>query len=190
MGVSLSKGENVTLDRGLKSIAVGLGWDERDTEGDDFDLDASAFLLTERGKVRNDADFIFYNQLKSVDGSVAHTGDNLDGAGEGDAEVINIDLVRIPTAIMRIAFAVTIHEADRRKQTFGQVQNAYIRLVDRETDNEIARFDLGEDAGRETAMIFGEVYRRGTDWKFKAVGQGYKGGLRALATGFGVNVSG
>ena len=191
MGISLSKGGNISLTKsepGLKRISVGLGWDVRATDGKAFDLDASAFLLTASGKVRGDHDFIFYNQLKSADGSVEHTGDNLTGAGDGDDESIMVDLMKVPAEVDRIAVAVTIHDADARGQNFGMVSNAFIRVVNAETNNEVTRYDLSEDASVETAMIFGEVYRHGTDWKFRAVGQGYKGGLGPLASSFGVNI--
>jgi tellurium resistance protein TerD len=191
MAISLAKGQNVSLTKeapGLKSILVGLGWDARATDGQDFDLDASAFLLNASGKIRSSADFIFYNNLSSPDGSVAHTGDNLTGEGEGDDESIKIDLTAIPADVSKISIAVTIHEADQRRQNFGQVSNAFIRIVNLDNDGEITRFDLSEDMSTETAMIFGELYRHSGDWKFKAVGQGYSGGLAALAKGFGVNV--
>lgn len=191
MALSLSKGGNISLskaDPNLTRILVGLGWDARSTSGNDFDLDASAFLLSEHGKVRSDADFIFYNQLKSADGSVEHTGDNRTGQGDGDDEAIRIDLSRVPQEITRIIFPVTIHDADARKQNFGMVRNAFIRVANADTQIEIARYDLSEDASVETAMIFGEVYRHGPEWKFRAVGQGYAGGLYALAKDHGVNV--
>jgi tellurium resistance protein TerD len=191
MSISLAKGGNISLSKeepGLRHVLVGLGWDARESDGADFDLDASAFLLTGAGRVRNDADFIFYNQLHSPEGSVEHTGDNLTGAGEGDDEAIKVDLTRVPADIERLAIAVTIHEADVRRQNFGMVRNAYIRIVNSDSDREIARYDLGEDYSTETALIFGEVYRYGGEWKFRAVGQGSKGGLAALARGFGVDV--
>jgi tellurium resistance protein TerD len=191
MSVSLAKGGNISLDDAvadLKSILVGLGWEERDTQGDDFDLDASAFLLKDDGKVRGDGDFIFYNNLKSEDGSVEHSGDNLTGAGEGDSEVLKINLAGVPPEIQRIAVTVTIHDADRRRQNFGQVKDAYIRVVNQDDNAEIVRFDLSEDMSTETAMIFGEIYRRGGKWKFKAVGQGYAGGLASLCKSFGIDV--
>ena len=191
MAISLSKGGNVSLSKeapGLKNILVGLGWDARATDGQDFDLDASAFLLKENGKVRDDKDFIFYNHLESADGSVAHTGDNLTGDGEGDDESIKIALDQLPSAVQRVAVTVTIHEADQRKQNFGMVSNAFIRVVNQDNGKEIARFDLSEDMSTETAMIFGEIYRSGGEWKFKAVGQGFNGGLGPLARNYGVNV--
>ena len=189
MSVSLSKGGNVSLSKAaptMKNVLVGLGWDARSTDGQDFDLDASAFLLGANGKVRNDADFIFYNNLKSADGSVTHTGDNRTGEGDGDDEAIKIDLSKVPAEIDKIAITVTIHEADARKQNFGQVRNAFIRLVNQDNNNEVVRYDLAEDASTETAMIFAELYRNGAEWKFRAVGQGFNGGLKPLAESFGL----
>ena len=191
MAVSLTKGGNVSLSKeapNLTSILIGLGWDARSTDGGDFDLDASLFMLGENGKVRSDSDFIFYNNLKSADGSVVHTGDNRTGVGEGDDEAIKVELTKVPANVNRLAVAVTIHEADARKQNFGMVSNAFIRVVNQADQKEITRYDLSEDASVETAMIFGEVYRHGGEWKFKAIGQGYKGGLGPLASSFGVNV--
>jgi tellurium resistance protein TerD len=191
MSISLNKGGNLSLSKeapGLTRILVGLGWDTRSSDGQDFDLDASAFLLKEGDKVRSDADFIFYNQLKSPDGSVEHTGDNLTGEGEGDDEVIKVDLSRVPPEVQKISVAVTIHDAEARRQSFGMVTNAFIRIVNDAGGAEIARYDLSEDASTETAMIFGEVYRNGPEWKFRAVGQGYNGGLGPLARNFGVNI--
>jgi tellurium resistance protein TerD len=191
MAVSLSKGGNVNLSKeapGLVKVALGLGWDNRATDGAEFDLDAVAFLVAADGKVTGDNDFIFYNNLKSVCGSVEHKGDNTTGEGEGDDEVIEITLASVPDTIQRIIVAVTIHEAEARKQNFGQVSNAFIRVVNAGSDSEIARYDLSEDASIETAMIFGELYRHNGDWKFKAVGQGFSGGLGPLAASFGVSV--
>lgn len=191
MAVSLSKGGNVSLSKespGLKAILIGLGWDARATDGGDFDLDASAFMVAESGKVRNDGDFIFYNNLKSADGSVEHTGDNRTGEGDGDDEAIKVALDKLPAEIQRVAIAVTIHDAEGRKQNFGMVSNAFIRVVNQADGKEIARFDLSEDMSVETAMVFGEIYRSGGEWKFKAVGQGFKGGLGPLAKGYGVNI--
>jgi tellurium resistance protein TerD len=191
MAISLQKGGNVNLSKeapGLSKLTVGLGWDVRQSDGAAFDIDSSAFLLKVDGKVRNDLDFIFYNNLKSTDGSVGHSGDNRTGAGDGDDETVNIDLSRVPPEVERIAVCVTIHEADARRQNFGQVQRAFVRCVNAANSSEIARFDLSEDGSTETAMVFGEVYRNGADWKFKAVGQGFKGGLGPLATSFGVSV--
>ena len=191
MAISLNKGGRLSLDKeapGLKKVLIGLGWDARATDGVDFDLDASAFMLNASGKVRSDADFIFYNQLKSGCGSVQHTGDNQTGAGEGDDETIMIDLGRVPPDVQKISFTVTIHEAETRKQNFGQVNNAYIRLVNAETNVEVARYDLAEDASTETAMIFGELYRHSGEWRFTAVGQGYAGGLAAMCRQYGMNL--
>jgi tellurium resistance protein TerD len=190
MAISLQKGGNVNLSKeapGLARVIVGLGWDPRATDGATFDLDGSAFLLRADGKVRNDDDLIFYNNLVSDDGSVEHSGDNRTGMGEGDDERLTIDLARVPAAIERIAVAVTIHEAEARHQNFGMVGRAFIRCVNAADDREIARFDLSEDGSTETAMIFGELYRSGSEWKFRAVGQGYKGGLAPLARSFGVD---
>lgn len=191
MGISLNKGGNLSLtktDPTLKNIIVGLGWDARPTDGADFDLDASAFMVKADGKVRGDADFIFYNQLKSTCGSVEHTGDNKTGAGEGDDEALIVLLDKVPADIERIVFTVTIHDAEGRKQNFGQVSNAYMRIVNKDSNNEVARFDLSEDASIETAMTFGEIYKHGGEWKFKAVGQGYSGGLAALARQYGISI--
>jgi tellurium resistance protein TerD len=191
MAISLQKGGNVNLSKeapGLKKIIVGLGWDPRSTDGAAFDLDGSAFLLKADGKVRSDADFIFYNNLKSADGSVVHTGDNTTGAGEGDDESLVIDLSKVPADVERISVSVTIHEAETRRQNFGMVGRAFIRCVNEAGGAEIARYDLSEDGSIETAMIFGEIYRAGAEWKFKAIGQGYKGGLGPLARSFGINV--
>ena len=189
MALSLSKGGNLSLSKeapGMTKVLVGLVWDARTTDGQDFDLDASAFLLKADGKVRADSDFIFYNQLKSVDGSVEHTGDNRTGEGDGDDEAIKVDLSKVPADIDRIAFTVTIHEADARKQNFGQVRNAFIRIVNQDNNSEVARYDLAEDASTETAMIFAELYRNGAEWKFRAVGQGFAGGLKPLAESYGL----
>ena len=191
MAISLQKGGNVNLSKeapGLSKIIVGLGWDVRSTDGSAFDLDGSAFLLKADGKVRADNDFIFYNNLKSSDGAVTHSGDNRTGDGAGDDETVTIDLATVPADIERIAICVTIHDGDARKQNFGQVQKAYVRTVNASGEAEIARYDLSEDGSTESAMIFGEVYRNGAEWKFKAVGQGFKGGLGPLAASFGVSV--
>ncbi|GGJ80723.1 TerD family protein [Deinococcus aquiradiocola] len=189
MALSLQKGGNLSLskqDPNLRRLVVGLGWDARSTDGQDFDLDASAFLLNSGGRVRSDADFIFYNQLRSVDGSVEHTGDNRTGAGDGDDEQIKVDLGLVPQDVDKVAITVTIHDADARRQNFGQVRNAFIRVVNEDTGAEVVRFDLGEDFSTETAVIFAEVYRNGAEWKFRAVGQGYAGGLKALCGSYGV----
>jgi len=191
MAISLQKGGNVSLSKtnpNLRNVLIGLGWDARSTSGDDFDLDASVFMVGPNGKVRSDADFIFYNQLRSACGSVEHTGDNRTGAGDGDDEAIKVVLDKIPQGIEKLVVAVTIHEADAKRQNFGMVSSGYIRLVNLDNDAEIVRFDLSEDASVETAMIFGEVYRHNGEWKFRAVGQGYAGGLHALATAHGITV--
>lgn len=191
MAISLQKGGNVSLtksDPGLVNAVVGLGWDARSTDGADFDLDASVFLVGDSGKVLSDGHFVFYNQKVSPDGAVVHSGDNRTGEGEGDDESIEIELPKVSADIQRIVVAVTIHEAESRRQNFGQVRNAYMRVSNKDSNTEIARFDLSEDYSVETAMIFGEVYRNGSEWKFKAVGQGFAGGLAALASDHGVNL--
>ncbi|GAA2298840.1 TerD family protein [Streptomyces caniferus] len=191
MGVSLAKGGNVSLSKeapGLTAVTVGLGWDVRTTTGADYDLDASALLCTEAGKVVSDAHFVFYNNLTSPDGSVRHTGDNLTGEGEGDDESVEVALSTVPAEIAKIVFPVSIHDAESRGQSFGQVRNAFIRVVNQADGAELARYDLSEDASTETAMVFGELYRNGAEWKFRAVGQGYASGLAGIAADFGVNV--
>lgn len=191
MSVTLVKGGNVSLSKeapGLTNILVGLGWDVRTTTGADYDLDASAILLGDSGKVLSDSHFVFFNNLSSPDGTVEHTGDNLTGEGEGDDEVLKVNLAAMAPNVSKIVFPVSIYDADARSQNFGQVQNAYIRIVNEVNNSEIARFDLSEDASTETAMVFGEVYRHGADWKFRAVGQGYASGLAGIARDFGVNV--
>ncbi len=191
MAISLVKGSNVSLtktDPNLKKAMIGLGWDARSTDGADFDLDASVFLVKADGKVRSDADFIFYNNLKSADGSVEHTGDNRTGAGDGDDEAIKVSLATVATDVERIVIGVTIHDGQTRKQNFGMVQNAFVRIVNADSNVEIARFDLSEDYSTETAMVFCEVYRNNAEWKFKAIGQGYTGGLAAMSRNYGVNV--
>ncbi|MFF3684483.1 TerD family protein [Streptomyces sp. NPDC002187] len=191
MGVSLSKGGNVSLTKaapGLTAVTVGLGWDVRTTTGTDFDLDASALLTNAEGKVATDGNFVFFNNLKSPDGSVEHTGDNLTGEGEGDDEQIKVNLSAVPADVDKIVFPVSIYEAESRQQSFGQVRNAFIRVVNQADNNELARYDLSEDASTETAMVFGELYRNGAEWKFRAIGQGYASGLRGIAQDFGVNV--
>jgi tellurium resistance protein TerD len=191
MGVSLNKGGNVSLSKeapGLTAVLVGLGWDARTTTGADFDLDASALMLGTNEKILSDQHFIFFNNLTSPDGSVEHTGDNLTGEGEGDDEVIKVNLANVPQECTKVTVTVSIYEAEARGQSFGQVRNAYMRVVNQADDREIARYDLSEDASTETAMIFGELYRNGNEWKFRAVGQGYSTGLRGIAQDFGVNV--
>jgi tellurium resistance protein TerD len=191
MSVSLSKGGNVSLTKeapGLTAALVGLGWDARTTSGAAFDLDASALLLNSAGKVLSDQHFVFFNNLTSPDGSVEHTGDNLTGEGEGDDESIKVDLSRVPADVDKIVFTVSIYDADSRQQSFGQVRNAFIRIVNQADGAEVTRYDLSEDASTETAMIFGEIYRNSGEWKFRAVGQGYTSGLAGIARDFGVNV--
>jgi len=194
MAVSLSKGGRVSLSKeapGLSKIQVGLGWEERGTDGAEFDLDASVFLLNSGGKIRNDSDFVYYNNLKAINGAIEHMGDNLTGGGDGDDEVIKINLKQLETDdpdLVKISVVVTIHEAEARKQNFGQVNEAFIRIVNLDDNKEIVRFDLTEDYSMETAMIFGEVYYKGGEWRFTAVGQGYEGGLAAVCKQFGVNV--
>ncbi|MBX9835215.1 MAG: TerD family protein [Burkholderiaceae bacterium] len=191
MAISLQKGGNVNLSKeapGMKKMLIGLGWSMRATDGDAFDLDGSVFLLGAGGKVRSDADFVFYNQAKSSDGSVVHSGDNRTGEGEGDDESITVELDKVPANVEKIAVCVTIHDGEAKRQNFGMVASAYVRCVDAVTNAEVARYDLSEDASVETAMIFGEIYRHNGEWKFKAVGQGFKGGLGPMAKNFGVNV--
>ncbi|TQK52830.1 tellurium resistance protein TerD [Streptomyces sp. SLBN-118] len=191
MGVSLSKGGNVSLTKeapGLTAVVVGLGWDVRSTTGTDFDLDASALLVDANGKVVSDQHFVFFNNLKSPEGSVEHTGDNLTGEGEGDDEQIKVNLAGVPAEVDKIVFPVSIHEGESRQQSFGQVRNAFIRVVNQAGGTELARYDLSEDASTETAMVFGELYRNAAEWKFRAVGQGYASGLRGIAQDFGVNI--
>lgn len=191
MAVSLVKGGNVSLTKEAPSMnvaLVGLGWDARVTDGQAFDLDASVFLVGENGKVLSDSHFVFYNNTTSLDGAVQHQGDNRTGEGDGDDEQVKIDLTKVAADVKKLVFAVTIHEADSRKQNFGMVSNSFMRVVNNDNGSEIARFDLSEDASTETAMIFGELYRHGAEWKFKAVGQGFAGGLAALATQHGINI--
>jgi len=191
MAISLQKGGNVNLSKeapGLKKMTIGLGWDTRATDGAGFDLDGAVFLLNTTGKVRSDADFIFYNNLKSADGSIVHSGDNTTGAGDGDDETVTIDLSTVPADIDKIVVGVTIHDAETRGQNFGMVSKAFIRCINADGGTEIARYDLSEDGSTEAAMVFGEVYRNGTDWKFRAIGQGFQGGLGPLAKSFGVAV--
>lgn len=192
MAISLSKGGNLSLtktDPNLVRILIGLGWDERATDGVSFDLDASAFLLGASGKVRGDHDFIFYNQLRSIDGAIEHTGDNRSGEGDGDDESLLVDLSKVSPEIEKIAITVTIHDAQVRGQNFGQIANAFIRVVNQDNDIEIVRFDLAEDYSTETAMVFGELYRHSGEWKFRAVGQGYSGGLAAMCQQYGITVA-
>ena len=191
MSVSLTKGGNVSLTKiapGMTAVSVGLGWDTRTTTGTDFDLDASALLCGASGKAIDDLNFVFFNNLKSPDGSVEHTGDNLTGEGEGDDEVIKVNLAGVSPTVEKIVFPVAIYEGQTRNQSFGQVMNAFIRVVDQSTGTEMARYDLSEDASTETAMVFGELYRNSGEWKFRAVGQGYASGLAGIARDYGVNV--
>ena len=191
MGVSLSKGGNVSLTKeapGLTAVLVGLGWDARTTTGADFDLDASALMCGTSGKILSDSHFVFFNNLHSPEGSVEHTGDNLTGEGEGDDEVIKVNLAAVPGECDKIVFTVSIYDAEARGQNFGQVRNAYIRIVNQAGGSEIVRYDLSEDYSSETAMLFGELYRNAAEWKFRAVGQGYSTGLAGIARDFGVNV--
>ncbi|WP_456913869.1 TerD family protein [Geodermatophilus sp. SYSU D00696] len=192
MTVVLAKGGNVSLAKeapGLRAINVGLGWDVNSFSNFEYDLDASAIMLDASGRVTpDDSGFVFYNNLRSPDGSVLHTGDNLTGEGDGDDEMIQVDLTMVPQFVQKIVFPVSIHDADNRRQNFGGVRNAFIRVVDQITGREITRYDLTEDASMETAMVFGELYRHNGDWKFRAVGQGYASGLRGIAQDFGVNV--
>ena len=191
MIVSLTKGGNVSLEKvapGMTKMVVGLGWDTRATDGVDFDLDASVFMLGEDGKVVDEKSFIFYNNLKSTCGSVLHTGDNLTGEGDGDDESIKIDLSLVPAKVTKIAVSVTIHDAGSRSQNFGQVSNAFVRILDEATGTEAVRYDLSEDYSVETAMNFGEIYRHNGEWKFKAIGQGFSGGLKPMAQEFGVSI--
>jgi tellurium resistance protein TerD len=194
MGVSLTKGGNVSLTKqagaaGLAAVTVGLGWDVRTTTGAAFDLDASAIAAGVGGKVLSDQHFVFFGNLTSPDGAIEHTGDNLTGEGGGDDEQIRVNLATVPADVDKVVFPVSIYEAEQRTQSFGQVRNAFIRVVNQTDGQELARYDLSEDASTETAMIFGELYRNGSEWKFRAVGQGYASGLRGIAQDFGVNVA-
>ena len=192
MPVSLQKGQKVNLTKGnpgLKKVVVGLGWDVNQFDtGGDFDLDAAAFLLADTGKITKSEDFVFYGNLKHPSGSVEHMGDNRTGAGEGDDEQIRIDLSRVPENLTKIAFTATIYEPEQRRQNFGQVNNAFIRIYNEETGEELLRYDLGEDFSIETAVVFGELYKNNGEWKFNAIGSGYQGGLAALCANFGVDV--
>ena len=191
MPVSLQKGQKVSLTKGnpgLKKVVVGLGWDVNQFDtGGDFDLYAAAFLLTDSGKVSRQEDFVFFGNLKHPSESVQHMGDNLTGAGDGDDEQIKIDLSKVPENITKIAFTVTIYEPEKRRQNFGQINNAFIRIYNEDTGEEMLRYDLGEDFSIETAAVFGEVYKNGSEWKFNAIGSGYQGGLKALCAQYGVD---
>lgn len=191
MAVSLKKGGNVSLTKeapGMKRLTLGLGWDPRKTDGQKFDLDAMVFLLGANGQVRSDADFIFFNNTQSADGSVVHAGDNRTGEGEGDDETIEINLDKIPADVDKIVASVVIYEGQTNNQNFGMVDKAYIRVVNTDGGAEVARYDLTEDGGTVTAMVFGELYRHGSEWKFKARGEGYDAGFQALVKSYGVNV--
>lgn len=192
MPVSLQKGQKVSLTKGnpgLSKVVVGLGWDVNQFDtGGDFDLDAAAFMLTDSGKVSKSEDFVFFGNLMHPSGSVQHMGDNLTGAGDGDDEQIKVDLSKVPANISKVAFTVTIYDAEIRHQNFGQVNNAFIRIYDETTGEELLRYDLGEDFSIETAAVFGELYKNGSEWKFNAIGSGYQGGLAALCANYGVDV--
>ncbi|MCZ8538711.1 TerD family protein [Psychrobacillus psychrodurans] len=189
--INLSKGQKIDLTKtnpGLKNVLVGLGWDtNRYSGGEDFDLDASAFIVDGNGKAFNEKSFIFYNNLQSEEGSVIHTGDNRTGDGDGDDEQLLVKLPIVPNAVQKVVFTVTIHDAEQRKQNFGQVSNAFIRIVNEDTNEEIVRYDLGEDFSIETALVVGEIYRHNNEWKFNAIGSGFQGGLASLITEFGLS---
>lgn len=191
MAINLSKGQKVDLTKtnpGLTNIIVGLGWDTNKYDGrNDFDLDSSVFLLNGIGKCNSEADFIFYNNTSGSNGAVVHTGDNRTGEGDGDDEQVNIELTKVSSSIEKIAFSITIHDADTRGQNFGQVNNSYVRIVNADTQEELIRYDLGEDFSIETAVVVGELYRHNNEWKFNAIGSGYQGGLGALVSDFGLN---
>jgi tellurium resistance protein TerD len=184
MGINLSKGERINLSKeapSLKKVGVGLGWDTNNTDtGVDFDLDASVFMLGANGKIPSEKSFIFYNNLTSPDGAVKHTGDNLTGQGDGDDETILVELAKVDSAIHELVFVVTIHEAEKRRQNFGQVRNAFIRLYDQDTNKEVAKYELDEDFSKETAIEFGKLYKKDGQWRFQAVGQGYNSGLQGF----------
>lgn len=192
MPINLSKGQKVDLTKGnagLDAILVGLGWDTNKYDGGhEFDLDVSVFLTNDQGKVEQDTNFVFYNNPKDAAESVIYSGDNRTGEGEGDDESVNIVLSRVPANVAKIAFTVTIHEAESRAQNFGQVSNSYIRIVDKTKNDELLRYDLGEDYSIETAIVVGELYRHGTEWKFSAIGSGFQGGLPALCRNYGLEV--
>jgi tellurium resistance protein TerD len=191
VSVNLTKGGNVSLTKeapGLTAVVVGLGWDARTTDGAAFDLDASAIVCNADGRALSDQHFVFFNNLASPDGAVQHSGDNLTGEGAGDDEQVRVNLAGLPGEADRVVFPVSIYSGDTSGQTFGQVRNAFIRVVNQADNAELARYDLSEDASTETAMIFGELYRNGPEWKFRAVGQGYSSGLVGIARDFGVNV--
>lgn len=176
MAINLEKGQRVAVE--LPQFTIGLGWDVNSSStGSDFDLDASAFILGETGKIMEDEYFVFYNNLSSPDGAVVHTGDNLTGEGDGDDESIMVNLSKIDSRATEIRFVVTIHKAEERRQNFGQVRNAFIRIYNASTGEEILRYDLDEDFSVETAVEFGRLYKRNGQWKFEAIGTGQKSGL-------------
>ncbi len=193
MSISLSKGQKVDLTKGnpsLKNVLVGLGWDVNAYDsGAGFDLDAAAFMLGDNGKCPTEKEFVFYGNLKHTSGAIEHLGDNRTGEGEGDDEQLLVDLSAIPSNVTKIAFTVTIYEADERRQNFGQVSNAFIRIVDEATNTELIRYDLGEDFSIETAIVVGEIYRHNGEWKFNAIGSGFQGGLAALCAHYGIDVA-
>jgi len=190
MAISLSKGQKIDLTKsnpGLSNITVGVGWDTNKYDGgQDFDLDSSVFLLDATGKCANELDFVFFNNLEGGNGSVVHTGDNLTGEGDGDDEQVKISLANVPASTQKIAFAITIHDAEQRSQNFGQVSNSYVRIVNDANGEELVRYDLGEDFSIETAVVVGELYRHGSEWKFNAIGSGYQGGLASLVKDYGL----
>nr|WP_053955501.1 TerD family protein [Inediibacterium massiliense] len=192
MSINLQKGQRIDLTKSnpdLKKVIVGLGWDTNKYAGGyDFDLDASAFLAAENGKVLHDEDFVFYNNLQGGNGSVIHTGDNRTGEGDGDDEQIKVDFTKIPEHVHRIGITVTIHEAKERDQNFGQVSNAYVRVVNEENNEEVLRYDLGEEFSVETALVVCELYRHNGEWKFNAIGSGFSGGLADLCRNYGLSV--
>lgn len=192
MSINLSKGQKINLSKegkGLKELLVGLGWKVNSRGGEDFDLDAAAFLLLPTGKVDTEQDFVFYKNLEHKSGAVIHSGDNVvGGTGADDDEQISVYVDKIPDRVDKIVFTVTIYDADARRQNFGRVESAYIRIVDKVSGEEICRFDLGEDFSIETAMVVGEMYRHSGTWKFNAIGQGYAGGLAALCNTYGIDV--
>src|SRR3954454_25137656 len=194
MTISLTKGANVSLTKqaggvGLDVVTVGLGWDVRSTSGAGFDIDASAIGARADGTALSDKHFVFFGNLTSPDGAIVHGGDNLTGQGAGDDEQIKVTLSSLPAEVEKVVFPVSIYDADSRGQSFGQVRNAFIRVVNERDGTELARFDLTEDASTETAMVFGELYRHNGEWKFRAIGQGYESGLKGIAQDFGLNVA-
>lgn len=191
MAINLSKGQKVDLTKsnpGMSKVVVGLGWDTNKYDGgQDFDLDSSVFLLNSAGKASSEADFIFYNNTVGAAGAVEHTGDNRTGEGEGDDEQVKVNLSAVPSSIEKVTFAITIHDGEARAQNFGQVSNSYVRILNEETNEELIRYDLGEDFSIETAIVVGELYRHGGEWKFNAIGSGYQGGLGSLVKDFGLD---